>query len=69
MADEEVTIEDAEIADEDYAEELPELVEVRINDPFSLGVRFALGVSMVLILYGLIGLFVLKVILIELFMH
>lgn len=45
MKNNEVTIEDAERADEGYAAELPKLVEVRIIDSVLLGFCFGIGLG------------------------
>lgn len=68
MDDDVRTIDDDYPLDEVHAEELPELVEVKINDAVWLGLCFGFGLGLALIFYGLIGLFVVKVILIEMLM-
>lgn len=60
MENNKVTIEDAERADEDYAAELPELVEVRITDSVLLGFCFGIGLGAALFCWGTFALLLAK---------
>lgn len=58
MADDVRTIDDDYPLDEVHAEELPELVEVKINDAVWLGLCFGFGFCIALTLYGILAFFV-----------